>query len=72
MDLQIFLVAFIPMFVAFDAIGIVPTYIGLANGISEDNKKKLVLNATITAIIICILFLFIGDAVLDFFGNNCR
>ena len=68
MDIEKFLLSFIPMFVAFDSIGIVPMYIGLTSGIEENQKSRLVLNATVTAFIICMLFLFIGDAVLKFLG----
>ena len=68
MDFEIILLAFIPLLVAFDAIGIVPMYLGLTSGISDQGKKKLVLNATMTAFIICVLFLFIGNAVIKFLG----
>ena len=68
MDFQTFLLAFIPMLVAFDAIGTVPIYLGLTQGISDIEKKKLVLQATLAALIICVVFLFVGDAILDFLG----
>lgn len=68
MTIQDFLFAFIPMFVAFDALGIVPMYLGLTEGISSEARKPLVRNATITALVICVLFLFVGDALLDFMG----
>lgn len=68
MDIEKFMLSFIPMFVAFDSIGIVPMYLGLTSGIDEANKSKLVLNATVTAFVICLLFLFVGDAVLKFLG----
>ncbi len=68
MDFEIILLAFIPLLVAFDAVGIVPMYLGLTSGISDQGKKKLVLNATLTAFIICVLFLFIGNAVIKFLG----
>lgn len=70
MDFDTFLLAFIPMFVAFDAIGTVPMYIGLTHGIETGEKKKLVLQATIAALVICIIFLYVGDAILDFLGIN--
>ena len=66
MDLETVLLAFIPLLVAFDAVGIVPMYLGLTSGISDREKKKLVLNATLTAFIIYVLFLFIGNAVIKF------
>lgn len=68
MDFENFLLLFIPMFVAFDAIGVVPMYLGLTQGIEDAAKKKLVLSATFTALCICIVFLFVGDAILDFLG----
>lgn len=68
MDIEKFLLSFIPMFVAFDSIGIIPMYLGLTSGIEESKKGKLVLNAAISAFIICLLFLFIGEAVLKFLG----
>lgn len=68
MDFQTFLLVFIPMFVAFDTIGTVPMYLGLTEGISETEKKKLVIQATIAALFICVIFLFVGDAILDFLG----
>ena len=42
MDFEIILLAFIPLLVAFDAVGIVPMYLGLTSGISDHEKKKLV------------------------------
>ena len=68
MDFEIILLAFIPLLVAFDAVGIVPMYLALTSGINDQEKKKLVLNATMTAFIICVLFLFIGNAVIKFLG----
>lgn len=66
MDFQTFLLAFIPMFVAFDAIGTVPMYLTLTQDLTDNDKKKLVLQATVTALAICVVFLFVGDAILDF------
>lgn len=68
MDLQQFMIAFIPMLVAFDALGIVPMYLGLTQGIEDNKKKTLVKSASLTAMIICVAFLFVGDALLDFMG----
>ncbi|MDZ4711317.1 MAG: MarC family protein [bacterium] len=68
MDFNNFLLAFIPMFVAFDAIGTVPMYMTLTQGISDVEKKKLVIQATVAALVICVLFIFVGDAILDFLG----
>jgi multiple antibiotic resistance protein len=68
MYFETFLLSFIPLFVAFDAIGIVPLYLGLTEGIDTVSKKKLILKASLTAFILCILFFLVGDAILRFMG----
>jgi multiple antibiotic resistance protein len=65
---EIFLLTFIPVFVSIDAIGIVPLYIGLTDKIENTVKKKLVFNASLTALIICTAFMFVGDALFSFLG----
>jgi multiple antibiotic resistance protein len=68
MHLETFLLSFIPLFVAFDAIGIVPLYLGLTESIDSSAKRKLILNASLTAFILCIAFFLVGDAILKFMG----
>ena len=68
MDLQLFLLTFIPMFVAIDSLGIVPLYLGLTEKVSAAEKKKLVFKATLTAFVICVAFLFVGNALFNFLG----
>jgi len=68
LDLQVFLLTFIPMFVAIDSLGIVPLYLGLTEKVSPLEKNKLVLKATLTAFVICVAFLFIGNALFNFLG----
>lgn len=68
MNFETFLLSFIPMFVAFDAIGIVPMYLGLTQDIDKAEKHSLVFQASMTALIICLAFLFIGNAIFSFLG----
>jgi multiple antibiotic resistance protein len=68
MHFETFFLSFIPLFVAFDAIGIVPLYLGLTEGIDAVSKKKLILKASLTAFILCILFFLVGDVILRFMG----
>ena len=68
MDLQLFLLTFIPMFVAIDSLGIVPLYLGLTEKVSPFDKNKLVIKATLTAFVICVAFLYIGNALFNFLG----
>ncbi len=63
-----FLLAFIPLFVAVDIVGLVPIYLGITSGLDEPGRRRLVLEATLTAAGIGLGFLLVGDAVLNFLG----
>ncbi|KUO59060.1 hypothetical protein APF79_10565 [bacterium BRH_c32] len=68
MDFNLFLLTFIPLFVAIDIIGTTPIFIGFTEGISSIQRKKLIFEACLTAFTVAILFLFGGKAVLRFLG----
>jgi len=63
-----FWLAFIPLFVAVDAVGVVPIFLGLADGIDEAERRQLVADATLAAGAVGLGFIFLGDAVLQFLG----
>ncbi len=63
-----FWLAFIPLFVAVDAVGVVPIFLGLADGIDEAARRQLVADATLAAGAVGLGFIFLGDAVLQFLG----
>ena len=66
--MQGFWLAFIPLFVAVDAVGVVPIFLGLADGIDEPARRQLVADATLAAGAVGLGFIFLGDAVLQFLG----
>ena len=68
MTLEIFLLSFIPLFVAIDIIGTTPIHLGFIHDISDKERKKLSLEALLTAFIIAIIFLVFGKLVLRFIG----
>ncbi len=68
MNLQVFLLSFIPLFVAIDIIGTVPIFLGYTHGIEGKKIRKLVLEALITAFIVANLFLISGNLILTFLG----
>ena len=68
MTIEIFLLSFIPLFVAIDIIGTTPIFLGFIHGISEKERKKLIYEALLTAFIIAIIFLVFGKIVLRFIG----
>lgn len=63
-----FLLAFIPLFVAVDVVGLVPIYLGISRGIDDPERRQLVLEATLTAAAVGTGFLVMGDAILSFLG----
>lgn len=66
--LESFIQSFIPLFVAMDTLGLIPLFLGLTQGMERDDLRRLIYNATGTAFIIAILFLFSGTALFDFLG----
>lgn len=50
-----------------DPLGNVPVFLSLTEGVSRNTQQKLALKAVIRAAIILIVFVFLGNAVLDFF-----
>ncbi len=71
-DIHAFVVSivhsFIPLFVAIDAIGIIPLYASLTVGISKPLRRHIALQAIATAFLIAIAFLFVGRAVFQLLG----
>jgi len=66
--MRTFLLAFIPLLVAVDVIGVVPIYLGIGMALEEGARRRLVLEATLTGAAVGLGFLFAGDAVLRFLG----
>ncbi len=63
-----FLLCFIPIFVAMDAIGILPLYIGFTEHLSKRDKQKIVTQSIITAFLIGIVFLVLGKWIFMILG----
>ena len=63
-----FFQAFIPLFVAIDALGVLPLYVGLTEGLDDARARRLPRDATLTAFCISLLFLIAGKLVFSFMG----
>lgn len=68
MNFNDFLLSFIPLFVAIDIVGIAPIYLGLTEQFEKKEKRKLVVQAVITAFILAMIFIATGKVILDFMG----
>ena len=67
-ELKIFILSFIPLFVAIDVLGLVPIFLSLTRKMKPDEKKKLITEATLTALIVALVFLFGGRMIFNFLG----
>ncbi|HRY28572.1 MAG TPA: MarC family protein, partial [Elusimicrobiota bacterium] len=57
---------FVPLFVAVDAIGVLPIYLGLTQGFSREQHRRVILQSMLTATVVALAFLAAGPAVLRF------
>lgn len=63
-----FLLSFIPIFIAMDAVGILPLYIGFTENLKKREKRRIVTQSMITAFLIGIIFLFLGKWIFKILG----
>ncbi len=63
-----FLLCFVPIFVAVDALGVLPIYFSLTEGLKRTEHKRIIFQSVLTAAVVSLTFLFIGKQILDFIG----
>lgn len=63
-----FWLCFVPLFVAVDAIGLLPVYIGLTEGFSAGERRRIVVESVITALAVAVGFLFVGQWIFQLLG----
>ena len=66
--LEPYLMAFIALFVAVDAIGNVPIFISFVEGTTKKQRNNIVRDSVTTATVLAIVFMFVGKVVLRFIG----
>src|SRR2546421_9454661 len=66
--LQKFLLAFIPVFVAIDPIGLVAIFMGLGTSASHENRKRQAFLGLITGLLVAAGFIFLGKAIFAALG----
>ena len=62
--MNVFWLCFIPLFVAVDAVGLLPIFISLTRGLSRDKVRKIIIQSVITAAIVAFVFIVAGKYVL--------
>lgn len=63
--LENFLLAFIPLFVAIDPLGLIPIFQGLTTNVSAAERHKITNQSTLTAAGVGIFFLFLGKFIFN-------
>ena len=62
------IMAFIPLFVAIDVPGLVPLFVSLTTGMTLKSKRRLIVEATMTAGAVALIFLVLGKVIFRFLG----
>ena len=60
--------SFLPLFVAVNIPGILPTYLGVIESLSAAGRRRLTLQAVVTALILAVLILFAGQLIFSLLG----
>jgi multiple antibiotic resistance protein len=63
-----FWLCFIPLFVAVDVVGLLPLFIGLTEGIAPERVKRIILQSVLTAAVVALAFVFLGNELLRYLG----
>ena len=63
-----FWLCFFPLFVAVDAVGVLPLFLHLTAGLDQEKTHRVILQSVATASIVALVFLVIGHYILEFLG----
>jgi multiple antibiotic resistance protein len=61
-----FWLCFVPLFVAVDAIGVLPLFVALTEGMDQARRRTVVLQSVVTAAAVAVAFLWFGPGLLRF------
>jgi len=60
------MLCFVPLFVAVDAIGLLPLFINLTEGMEKNLVRKIILQSMITALAVALAFIAVGTGIFRF------
>lgn len=63
-----FFLCFVPLFVAVDAVGVLPFFLSLTATAPVAQRRRIVLQSVLTAVLVALIFLWLGQAVLRLLG----
>lgn len=67
-----FWLAFVPLFVAVDAVGSLPLFIGLTERLTPARRRVVVYQSMVTALVVAFSFLFVGHKALRLMGVSIQ
>lgn len=66
--LKPYILSFIPLFVAVDAVGNIPIFLSLVEHLSKTQRNKIVFDAVVTATAVAVVFMFMGTWIFSLLG----
>jgi len=63
-----FWMCFVPLFVAVDAVGVLPLFLSLTEGMKRAQLRSVIFQSVLTAWLVALAFLAFGPALLRFLG----
>lgn len=66
--LKNYFIAFVPIFVSVDALGMLPIFMSLTHSMAKGAREKLIRHSTLTALWVAIGFLLVGKLVFLWLG----
>jgi multiple antibiotic resistance protein len=66
--LQDFVFTFVPLFIVIDALGTLPYVISMSEDMVKPQRRRMVHLAVITAVVVGLVFLFLGQLILNLMG----
>src|SRR5690606_24839297 len=60
--------AFISLLIAFNVIAVLPVFISVTADMDHDGRNRLISQATLTALIVSLLFIALGKLIFEFLG----
>jgi multiple antibiotic resistance protein len=66
--LSAFTSAFLPLFIAIDAVGVVPIFMSLTDDVTSVQRRRLAVQAVVTALVVSLVIVLAGDALFTVLG----
>ncbi|MEW5804596.1 MAG: MarC family protein [bacterium] len=61
-------IAFVPIFVAMDAVGVLSVFIALTRRLGKPERRKIILESMVTSLGLCFGFIFMGKVLFTWLG----